>query len=184
MSIREELLCLYRMTRSVALILSAIIIYFIIIKIYYLLDKTSQEKNVKSKFWMIYFFINFTILLFVWPGIFKGDEFYMMPVIMRMKIQWTQSLLTTLLYQIALMILPYLFSITLLQIIIISTIASEIYIRIYSFIENKRLANLLFIPFCLLPVLDNNQFTLRTSIISWLFVFLLVDAYIAVKELR
>lgn len=172
----------YRSMRFLAFILSCIIIYYLLSKIVALFIENDPMKKDKCKFWLVYFSLNVVILLLVWPGIFKGDEFYMIPTISRMRIEWTQSLLTNILYLLAFMILPYLFSVTLLQIIIISSIASEIFITVYKRLNNKRIAWLILIPFCLLSVFDNNQFTLRASIISWLFTYLFINILIAIRE--
>lgn len=62
--------------------------------------------------------------------------------------------------------------ITLLQIMIISVIVSYILAKMEKSLKQKKLTYLFLLIFCLPPVIDNNLFTLRTSMISFLFVLM------------
>ncbi|WP_090166923.1 hypothetical protein [Pseudobutyrivibrio sp. 49] len=171
----------YRMMRVVSLIVSSLLMYRFITEIDYFITGEEIQKKRAGFFW-IYFAINVCILLLVWPGIFKGDEFYMIPKLMNMDIVWAQSWITSVFYICALMILPYLFSITLLQIFIIGEIASYIFIYIYQNLTKKWLSYFILAPFLLFPVLDNNQFTLRTSLMAWVLCFMVIYTSKNIKE--
>ena len=64
----------YRSMRILSFILSCIIVYYLISKIVALFIEKDAIKKDKCIFWLVYFSLNFVILLLVWPGIFKGDE--------------------------------------------------------------------------------------------------------------
>lgn len=132
---------------------------------------------------VIYFIIQFVVLLMVWPGIFKDDEVYVIGYgIANLHVKWEQSFITQLHYLIALTILPYVVSITLIQITVISIIEAKIMEKIHSIIENKKYAYFMLVIFLLFPVLDNNQFNLRNSIICWIFLFIVINVYSEYKR--
>ena len=172
----------YFIFRIIAFLCSVILYAFLINKIIQLFSREEFERK-KAIFFSIYFFINIIVLLFVWPGIYKGDEFYVLPTLVNdLTIVWNQSFFTNLQYIISLMIFPYLAGITFIQIVIICGIATDIYSILSKEINNTKWAGWLLIPFLLLPVIDNNMFTLRTSIISWILADVFVTIYTNFKK--
>lgn len=70
-----------------------------------------------------------------------------------------------------------------MQIFIITVIATDIFKLIRDILKNRKLAWFILIPIViLLPIIDNNLFTLRTSIIAWLFSDLAISAYVYIKK--
>lgn len=131
---------------------------------------------------VIYFIIQFVVLLMVWPGIFKDDEVYLIGYgIANLRIKWEQSFFTQMHYLVALTILPYVVSITLIQITVISIIEAKIMEKIDAVVEHKKYVYFMLLIFLLFPVLDSNQFNLRNSIICWIFLFIIVNLYAEYK---
>jgi len=180
MSISDSHYRLYIAMRMFAFALSMAIFYKIILVV---CNVIKNEKREKSIFFFTYLILNCFILIFVWPGIFKGDEFYIIPEIVNdLHLVPKQSIFTSVFYQIALMIFPILASITFLQIFIISVIAERIFAIIQELVSHKHIAWFLLLPLVLFPVLDNNLFTLRTSQIAWVFADAIVTLIYMIKR--
>lgn len=163
--------------------------FVISIGIYFLLAKTiatlvDKGKNYTyAKFFVCYFLINIGVLLLVWPGIFKGDEFYIIPDLMEnLQIDWMQTFQTCAQYIMSLCIYPWVAGITFIQIIVITVFATDIFRYVSMCLKNSKWAWLLLVPFVFLPVLDNNQFSLRASIISWIFTDVIVTIIYCARE--
>lgn len=178
----SQKILLYFLFRILALCASWILFYTLIVRIQNLQHSVNTNDKTKASFFYVYLFINCWLLLWVWPGIFKGDEFYTIPRVVHLEIVWKQSLFTCLFYVIALMIFPYLAGITFCQLVIISYLASEIFGFIYQLLNKKILSWIVLLPFLFLPVLDNNLFTLRSSIISWLCAYIILKVYYEVHR--
>lgn len=148
------------------------------------LGRWKHEKCVRFiKFFLIYFLIQCVILFLVWPGIFKQDEFYLLVyTILDIRVIWAQSLITQIFYWLAISMFPYVASLTFFQIVIISLLAAATLKKVWDNTGHKKLTYLLFIPFLFLPVLDNNQFNIRNSQISWFFMYLVISIYYEYKR--
>lgn len=129
-------------------------------------------------FFFIYLFSQSIILLCIWPGNYRADEMMTLAyMIANLGVYWLQSFFSFLLMATSLMIMPYLAFITFFQLCIISIIAALIYLNIRNILVHKKLAYFLLFPFWFLPVLDNNQFIIRNSIISWLIIYMIIRCY-------
>ncbi len=148
------------------------------------LGRWKHEKCVRFiKFFLIYFVIQCVILFLVWPGIFKQDELYLLFfTISDIRVKWVQSLITQIFYWLAISMFPYVASLTFFQIVIISLLAAATLKKVWDNTEHKKLTYFLFIPFLLLPVLDNNQFNIRNSQIAWFFMYLVISFYFEYKK--
>lgn len=148
------------------------------------LGRWKHEKCVRFiKFFLIYFLIQCVILFLVWPGIFKQDELYLLfYTIADIRVVWVQSLITQIFYWLAISMFPYVASLTLFQIVIISLLAAATLKKVWDNTKHKKLTYLLFIPFLFLPVLDNNQFNIRNSQIAWFFMYLVMSVYFEYKK--
>ena len=154
---------------------------FIFFLAYYLFINRKKYK-IFIKYFFTYFSIMLILLFLCWPGIFKGDEYYTLESILKLDIVWMQSLYTSLFYIIALCIIPTIASITFLQILIISIIVGYIMANIEKNLNNKKLTYLLYIALLLPPVIDNNLFTLRSSLISYIFLLLIFHLIFYIKD--
>lgn len=173
----------YFIARIFAAMFSIFLFYTLVRQLINITAGKNDEQKSAARFFWGYLLFNLWMLVFTWPGIFKGDEFYMLPSIVNWRIRWTQSFYTCIFYRLSLMIFPFLAGITLVQIFIIAVIATDIFKLIRYKLQCKKLAWGIILPLAvLLPVIDNNLFTLRTSLMAWLFCDLAVSAYVYVKK--
>lgn len=121
--------------------------------------------------------------LLTWPGIFKGDEFYVIQSALNFTLSGGQSGLTSIFYIVALLFFPSMATITFLQLLIICAIFSVIMHDMTELITGRKRL-LLYLPFLLLPVIDGNLFTLRATLVSWIFLFVICKLYYLVKTDR
>lgn len=133
------------------------------------------------KYFLVYFLILGILFLLVWPGIFKGDEFYVLRSALSFQLSPAQTGLTSCFYIICLLFFPNPATITFMQILIICCIFSYIMKNLFS-IYHSRKVWLMLLPFCLLPVLDGNLFTLRATLVGWLFLLVLFQIFFAHKK--
>ncbi|WP_236895916.1 hypothetical protein [Clostridium beijerinckii] len=145
-------------------------------------DAIKKDKTSISflRYFCVYFIIMMFFLILTWPGIFKGDEFYVIPKSVNLQIQYNQHYLTSIYYIISMMIIPTVSGITIVQLLIISFIVANILKNVESRLKRKRLTWLMMVPFLFLPAIDNNLFTLRSSMICYLYlamIFHIINAY-------
>lgn len=69
------------------------ILSLILYSIYYFYKNRKKHKKFLKHFF-IYFFIMLIFLILLWPGIFKGDEFYTLSNVTDLKITYTQHYIT------------------------------------------------------------------------------------------
>lgn len=166
---------------SVYQLIGGLIIWFLINYIIYIVkNRTKYKLNIK--FFFIFFIPLFILLLLVWPGIFKGDEFDTLFSILNLKMFYQQHYLTCTFYLLSICMLPLMGSITLNQILIISFISSYIVTKIYKELKNKKLIILFILMLFLPPVIDTDLFTLRLSLISYLFLLALFELIFYQKD--
>lgn len=132
------------------------------------------------KYFLGYFAFMGVFWLFTWPGIFKGDEFYVIQSAKDFTLSGGQSGLTSVFYIISLLFFPSMATITFVQLLIICTIFAVIMHDMTEVVRGK-LRFLLYIPFVLLPVIDGNLFTLRATLVSWIFLFIICKTFYLVQ---
>lgn len=132
------------------------------------------------KYFLIYFIFMGLFWLLTWPGIFKGDEFYVIKAARSFTLSGAQSGLTSIFYIISLLFFPSMATIVFLQLLIICSIFAVMMHDLLSLFERKT-KYLLFVPFALLPVIDANLFTLRSTLVGWIFLFVLCKTYYLTK---
>lgn len=134
------------------------------------------------KYFAGYFgFMSFFWLL-CWPGIFKGDEFYVIKSALDFTMSGAQSGITSLFYMVALLFFPSMASIVFFQLLIICSIFAIVMHDLFIYFQplgKKRF--LLCLPFALLPVIDGNLFTLRATLVGWIFLFLFAKSFLLIK---
>lgn len=124
------------------------------------------------KYTMIYFCINLVLLLLVWPGIWRMDEFGILNSALKLLPVFWQNYLTSLFYVFSLMLIPVPSGVIIVQCALISLMAGYI---INFFIRKFGKAGILAFVLCLFfPVLDSNLYPMRMSLYGFMELFLLV----------
>lgn len=121
------------------------------------------------------------LLFFVWPGIFKGDEYYTLEAVRSLDFSAAQTGITSLFYIACLIFFPSMGSISFFQILIISLIYGYLFYNLHQIYKNERLI-LLRLVFLLLPIVDACFFTLRATLTSWLFLLLMSALFFTCKR--
>lgn len=161
--------------------LFGIIFHFIVLRSISLIIKRQKAFLSYFKYFFIYFSIMLIFWLLCWPGIFKGDEFYVLRSALNFELSPAQTGLTSCFYIICLMFCPTLASIVFIQLLIISCIFAYIFKNLTDIYQSKKVWIML--PFfLLLPIIDGNLFTLRSSLVGWLFLFILFKVFFAYKK--
>lgn len=144
----------------------------------FLLLKKNQVFLSYFKYFILYFAIMGVFLLLTWPGIFKGDEFYVLRAALSFQLSPAQSGLTSLFYICCLLFFPSMAAITGIQLLIICSIFAYVMKNLMELYHSKWIY-LMLLPCLLLPVIDGNLFTLRSTLVGWLFVLLLFQLFFA-----
>lgn len=157
--------------------------------LFYLTFCISVKKLIKKdadflsyfKYFIGYFAFMGIFWLLTWPGIFKGDEFYVIRSALEFDLSGAQSGLTSIFYIIALLFFPSMATITFLQLLIICGIFAILMHDLLPLFNGKK-KFLLYVPFVLLPVIDGNLFTLRATLVGWIFLFIIGKLYYLVRS--
>lgn len=161
--------------------LFGICFYTAVVFCIHLLIERNQTFLSYLKYFLVYFLLSGSLLLLVWPGIFKGDEFYVLKSALSFQLSPAQTGITSCFYIVCLLFFPNPAVITFMQILVICCIFSYIMKNLFSIYQSKKVWLMLF-PFCLLPVLDGNLFTLRATLAGWLFLLVLFQIFFACKR--
>lgn len=132
--------------------------------------KKADRRFVRNS--LIYFAINLFVLLLVWPGIWRMDEFGILNSAVNLIPVFWQNYLTSIFYVFSLMLFPFPAGVVIVQCAVISLAAGFVITRF-----EKRFGKwglLSFIPFLFFPVLDSNLYPMRMSIYAFLELVLLV----------
>lgn len=163
-------------------LLSFFILYMIMIFIWYVFIKERKKYSKFIKHFSCYFILMLIILILVWPGIYKGDEYDILLVIRNFDIYYYQHYLTCIFYIISLCIIPTIGGITIMQIFIISLIIGYVFSHIEECLKHKKLIAIMYIVFLFPPIIDNNMFTLRSSLISYLILLFVFELIVCIKD--
>lgn len=122
------------------------------------------------------------MLLLVWPGIWRWDEFWILDGSKYLLLNSYQHYLTSIFYIISLMIFPFPSGVIIMQIIIVSYIIAYWIYRIDTdVIKNTKISSFIIIPFLFFPVIDSNLYPIRSSICSYLelswVLFILLESF-------
>lgn len=161
--------------------LLGILFYWILLLCMLLWKKKNTVFLSYLKYFLVYGAIMGVLFFLVWPGIFKGDEFYVLRSALSFQLSSAQTGLTSCFYIVCLLFFPNPASITALQLLIICCIFSYIMKNMADIYKSRRIWILLFF-FCLLPILDGNLFTLRSTLAGWLFLLVLFQVFFAYKR--
>lgn len=174
----------YGKTQYAAIGLSALFgygIYLCALSALYLLCIKNRIFQKLFKEFLIYFLPMFLLLLCTWPGIFKGDEFYVLQAVRSLTFSPAQTGITSLFYIACLRFFPSMASITFFQILIICCIYAYIFYQLKIIYPGRNLILCRLVCF-LLPVLDGNLFTLRATLAGWLFLLIMCMCFFSWKK--
>lgn len=132
------------------------------------------------KQFLIYFIPMFILLLCTWPGFLKGDEFYVLEAVRDLNFSPAQTGITSLFYIACLRFFPSVGSITFFQVLLVSCIYAYIFYMLKQIYPDRNLILCRLVCF-LLPVLDGNLFTLRATLVGWIFLLIMVMCFYAWK---
>lgn len=128
------------------------------------------------KYVSIYFFIMCILLLLIWPGIWRMDEFGILFEARNTFPNFWQHYLTSMFYIMALMLFPTPAGVILTQNLVISLIVGWILYKFQKVILKERKTSFIYagyIPFLFFPVLDSNLYPMRMSLYAYLELLLL-----------
>lgn len=167
--------------------LIAFCVYIALWKIIFVLKNRIKSKDSKVcsflQIFIIYFAINIILLIITWPGIWRFDECKILECVTQYRLEYWQHYLTSIFYNIALMLIPIPSGVIIVQIAVISCIVAYIISNFKELLKNKKLANILYIPFLLLPLLDTNLYPIRLSIYTYIELLLVCQLiFMANKE--
>lgn len=156
-------------------------IYLLLFTSIQLLFKKDKVFLSYFKYFCVYGVIMGIFFLLTWPGIFKGDEFYVIKSALSMGLSPAQTGLTSFFYIACLIIFPSMATITAIQLLVICIIFAYVMKNLFELYPSK-LTWIMLIPFVLLPVIDGNLFTLRATLVGWLCLFIFANLFFSYKK--
>lgn len=137
------------------------------------------------RFFLLYFCFMCLLLILVWPGIWRMDEFGILFEARNTFPVFWQHYLTSIFYVLALMLIPVPAGVILLQNFCISLIVGWLLYRTKTvFFKNSDsyMIYFLYLPFCFFPVLDSNLYPMRMSLYAYLELLLLAELVLTFRE--
>ncbi len=120
------------------------------------------------KIFLVYFIVMITILVFIWPGIWRWDELWVLEGSKYLKYNSYQHFLTSLFYICSFMFFPVPVGVVVLQILVVSVIIAYLITGVHRWIiADKKLAYFCLLPFFFFPVIDSNMYPLRCSVYAF-----------------
>ncbi len=157
------------------------LLYLAFFIVLYLILTRNREFLSYFQYFCLYAAIMGIFFLMTWPGIFKGDEFYVIKSALGFSLSPAQSGLTSIFYIVALLIFPSMATIPFLQLLVICSIFAYIMKNIRELFPSRKSWCFLLV-FLLLPVIDGNLFTLRATLVGWIFLWIICGLYFASKK--
>lgn len=152
----------------------------VLFSIYFFISKNQTFRKLLKEF-LFYFIPLFILLLCIWPGFLKGDEFYVLEAVRDLRFSPAQTGITSLFYIACLRFFPSVGSITFFQVLIVSCIYAYIFYMLKQIYPSRNLLLCRLVCF-LLPVLDGNLFTLRATLVGWIFLLIMIMCFYAWKK--
>lgn len=144
--------------------------------IYYIIKEYKNNENIRK--WLKYSFIYFAIMMFflllTWPGIWRCDELSIFQSARVLHIDYWQGFSISKFYILSLMLLPFPTGIIIIQNIIIASIVGYAVLKVQNYFKPIRVDFLIFIPFLLLSVIDNNLYPMRTTLYGYMWILLII----------
>ncbi len=157
-------------------VLTAFGFYTLLLRAVTGLLKGDKELRYRFTFFCAYFVFLSVFWILTWPGIFKGDEFYVLKAALSFELSAMQSGITSVFYIISLLFFPSMATIVFFQLLVICAVFSLVAGDLFKVFSGWRRL-IVMIPFVLFPVIDAALFTLRASLCGWLFLFMLFCLY-------
>lgn len=136
-------------------------------------------------FFSVIMLVNIFVLILIWPGMWGGDELWLLPQVREFDIATTQHWLVAVFYIWSFMLIPSPVGIVFFIILLNVTIQTILYSEIYDRILNVKWAFLLIIPCCLPEILLFNEYPLRCSVygsVEILFILVAKRMFVNVKK--
>lgn len=171
-------------TQIAAVLLSmvfGVFVYLCALLAVYLLFTRNQVFLKGTKEFLFYFIPMMLLLICTWPGIFKGDEFYVLQAVRNLTFSPAQTGITSLFYIACLRFFPSLAAISFFQIVIICCIYASVFSMLKSIYPGRNLLLCRLVCF-FLPVLDGNLFTLRATLVGWIFLLIMCTCFYCYKK--
>ncbi|MGN2337049.1 hypothetical protein ACTFIN_02835 [Clostridium cagae] len=161
-----------------------IILYFILCglgKLHLRYTNGNREERIYIKnAWKVFLtilIINLVVLLLIWPGMWGGDELWLLPTVRQIDLSTVQHWLVAYWYILSMMMIPVPSGIIIIMIIFNSYVSSSLFYEVQKKLNYPKLAFLLLIPFCSFQILLFNQFPLRGSIYGNIEILFFVYLY-------
>ncbi|MGM9534389.1 MAG: hypothetical protein ACI3VR_04020 [Intestinibacter sp.] len=116
----------------------------------------------------VYFFIMTCFLILTWPGVWRANEFVIINNVVNFHIDIWQNYLTSMFYILCLMLMPFVSGIIIIQNLCISLIVGYVIYKIYYYTDKSKFSFFMYIPFLMLPIIDQNLYPIRNSIYGYL----------------
>ena len=120
----------------------------------------------------IYGIVLTVILILVWPGIWRTDEFGILGNVVAGQMYWWQHFLTSVFYMLSFMLLPFPTGVILVQIVIVSAGVGYFVQTIGDMLGLKKWKALLYLPFILPPVILFQLYPMRLTLYAMLEIVL------------
>lgn len=142
----------------------------------FMIIEYKSNENIRKwlKYSFLYFIIMMIFLLLTWPGIWRCDELGMCQSARSLYINYWQGFIIIKIYIIFLMLLPFPSGILIIQNIIIALIVGYTVLKVQIYFNPIRVDYLMFIPFLLLSVVDNNLYPMRTTLYAYVWLLLII----------
>lgn len=135
-----------------------------------------------------YFAFMLLLLLLIWPGIWRMDEFGLLSSSAQLMPHFWQNYITSVFYVFSLMLLPFPAGVIIVQCFCIALIVARLVTLAMEALgtggklRKSKLYLLLPVPFFMLPVLDSNLYPLRMSLYAFLEVLLVTELFLWNKK--
>ncbi|WP_455541849.1 hypothetical protein [Intestinibacter sp.] len=123
----------------------------------------------------VYFIIMMVFLGLTWPGVWRGNEFGILNGVVDFHIDIWQHYLTSIFYTLCLMLIPIPSGIIIIQNICISLVVGYIIHKIYCYTGRLKFALLMYIPFLMIPIIDQNLYPIRNTLYGYIELFFLFN---------
>ena len=119
------------------------------------------------------------MLLAVWPGIWRTDEFGVLGNVISLQIYWWQHFLTSIFYILSLMLIPNPVGVIIVQIILVS-MGFGYLAELFEYRTGKKWSGfLLLLPFCIPSVIMFQLYPMRITLYS--ILELVIAVYCKIK---
>lgn len=179
----KSILSLYSWGIKVIFLLVLFLLWQVAGRIYVRYKEQNQEVRTWVKYAGIYFGLMLVLLVLVWPGAWRMDEFGILRDAKTLMPTFWQGYLTSLFYIISLMLLPTPAGVVIVQCFFNACCVGYVCQKGQKLLKVKHGIWLL-LPFFAFPVLDSNMYPMRMSVYVFLELFLAVLFLSAIWEKR